>query len=271
MQSEKDALIEKYAVAAFKHRGDQLPLYVWRQHFVEFAEKLAALSTGAEPVAWMHPKGAIWRADNCPTDENFGPEDGWIALYAAPPAPPAPAVAVKALRLDTNKPEFDEFDKGWEACLDAISSLFSHPSYDKRIRSALSAQVQDVAEESDIQLAIIHSVIEKAANAADAAVYEAMGSNSFDPTIPDNVAEFVGDAVRKSFEASTRTPSSSHVNGGAYRIISVDEWRSLGGDENKLCDWHEGIGYVIYDDIAKEQYRAKLAAAPAAKQEGDHD
>ena len=59
-------------------------------------------------------------------------------------APPAPSEAVKALRLDTSKPEFDDFDRGWEACLDAISSLFSHPSCDKRIRSALSAQVQDV-------------------------------------------------------------------------------------------------------------------------------
>ena len=41
-----------------------------------------------------------------------------------------------------------------------------------------------------------------------------------------------------------------HVNGGAYRSISVEEWRDLGGDDNRFCDWHEGIGYVVYDDIA---------------------
>lgn len=51
-----------------------------------------------------------------------------------------------------------------------------------------------------------------------------------------------------------------HVNGGSYRKISVEEWRSLGGDDNKFCDWHEGIGYVVYDDQAREQYRAKIEA-----------
>lgn len=51
MQSEKDELIERYASDAFKNRNNpDLPLGVWRQHFVEFAEKLAALSTEAEPV-----------------------------------------------------------------------------------------------------------------------------------------------------------------------------------------------------------------------------
>ncbi|WP_267550303.1 hypothetical protein [Rhizobium rhizogenes] len=54
--------------------------------------------------------------------------------------------------------------------------------------------------------------------------------------------------------------TTHHVNGGAYRVVSVDEWKSLGGDSNKLCDWHEGIGYVIYDDLALEQFRAKIAA-----------
>ncbi len=50
MQSEKEALIEEYTAAAFKHKDAQLPMYVWRQHFVEFADKLAALSA-AEPVS----------------------------------------------------------------------------------------------------------------------------------------------------------------------------------------------------------------------------
>lgn len=51
-----------------------------------------------------------------------------------------------------------------------------------------------------------------------------------------------------------------HVNGGAFRMISVEEWRELGGDDNKFCDWHEGIGYVVYDEQAREQYRAKMEA-----------
>ncbi|NTG61797.1 hypothetical protein G6L45_16065 [Agrobacterium rhizogenes] len=50
----------------------------------------------------------------------------------------------------------------------------------------------------------------------------------------------------------------NHVNGGAYRKISVEEWRELGGDGNKFCDWHEGIGYVIYDEQAREQYLLKM-------------
>lgn len=49
----------------------------------------------------------------------------------------------------------------------------------------------------------------------------------------------------------------SHVNGGPYRRISRPEWLALGGDDNKLCDWHEGIGYVIYDEIARAQFLAK--------------
>lgn len=57
-----------------------------------------------------------------------------------------------------------------------------------------------------------------------------------------------------------------HVNGGAYRKISVEEWRSLGGDANKFCDWHEGIGYVVYDDQAREQYRAKMEAISPSPQ-----
>lgn len=54
-----------------------------------------------------------------------------------------------------------------------------------------------------------------------------------------------------------------HVNGGAFRIVSVEEWRALGGDDNKFCDWHEGVGYVVYDKQAEEQYRAKLEARAA--------
>lgn len=51
----------------------------------------------------------------------------------------------------------------------------------------------------DWHLANLHAAIEKAAKAADAAVYEAMRSDAFDPTIADNVAEYVGNAVRSAF------------------------------------------------------------------------
>lgn len=44
MQGDKHALIEKYAVAAFKNKDSQIPVCVWRQHFVEFADKLDSLS-----------------------------------------------------------------------------------------------------------------------------------------------------------------------------------------------------------------------------------
>lgn len=73
-------------------------------------------------------------------------------------------------------------------------------------------------------------------------------------------------SVVMAWNKRTPTPTrqipktENHVNGGAYRRISVDEWRTLGGDGNPLCDWHEGIGYVVYDDAAKERYRAKITA-----------
>lgn len=38
----------------------------------------------AEPVAWMHPNGAIWRADNYPAGMDFS-TDGWIPLLPAAP------------------------------------------------------------------------------------------------------------------------------------------------------------------------------------------
>lgn len=64
-----------------------------------------------------------------------------------------------------------------------------------------------------------------------------------------------------------------HVNGGSYRRISVEEWRELGGDDNKFCDWHEGIGYVVYDDLALQQYltKTKAKAPPPQKREATPD
>jgi hypothetical protein len=117
----------------------------------------------------------------------------------------------------------------------------------------------------------VSDVLETAARAGDAAVYEAMRSKTFDPSIPDNVAEFVGNAIRAAsisslsgVENAPQAPTSNHVNGGAYRKVSAEEWRALGGDDNKSCDWHEGIGYVVYDDLALEQYLAKTGAITPA-------
>lgn len=51
---------------------------------------------------------------------------------------------------------------------------------------------------------------------------------------------------------------SSHVNRGAWRAITSEEWRDLGGKSNPLCDWHEGIGYVVYDAEALERFHASV-------------
>ncbi len=60
-------------------------------------------------------------------------------------------------------------------------------------------------------------------------------------------------------------PVTTHVNGGAYRRVSRTEWDRLGGAANKFCDWHEGIGYVVYgaqtDPIAPTEGRYRRATA----------
>ncbi|WP_320196263.1 hypothetical protein RMR10_004445 [Agrobacterium rosae] len=68
-----------------------------------------------------------------------------------------------------------------------------------------------------------------------------------------------------AIRASKPKIDSHHVNGGAFRVVSLDEWRALGGDGNQFCDWHEGIGYVVYDAQAREQYEAKLASRDEAR------
>ena len=146
MQSEKDALIELYAGDAFKNRNNpDLTIGVWRQHFVEFADKLAALSA-AEPVATVaemgaggmrvlmpHPPGS---ADHLPIGTK---------LYAAPPAP---SVAVKVppmpqtedrRPLDDDDPDgYLESNSDWAVNNnDAVEWLADNHA---AIRSALSAQ-----------------------------------------------------------------------------------------------------------------------------------
>lgn len=58
---------------------------------------------------------------------------------------------------------------------------------------------------------------------------------------------------------------SHHVNSGAFRRLTQSEWKELGGDSNPLCDWHEGIGYVIYDDQAHQDYLARTGAVSSTQ------
>ena len=57
---------------------------------------------------------------------------------------------------------------------------------------------------------------------------------------------------------------SPHINSGAFRRLSRQEWENLGGDDNHECDWHEGLGYVIYDDQARQEYLTKTNPLPSA-------
>lgn len=171
MQSEKDALIELYAGDAFKNRNNpDLAIGVWRQHFVEFADKLAALSS-AESVAHITPKALqALKAFGFVLEATTAKAEGLntIPLYAAPPAP---SVAVKALEWKQNSEDWEIWsaptilgpydamkilDK-WEVTRNTVGKIgaletieeakaAAQADYEARIRSALSAQVQDVAE-----------------------------------------------------------------------------------------------------------------------------
>jgi hypothetical protein len=93
MQSEKDALIERYAGDAFKNRNNpDLTIGVWRQHFFEFADKMAALSA-AEPRGYLvhdkdNPDGRYFKQKPSISDDDMSEYEIWIEpLYTAPPAP----------------------------------------------------------------------------------------------------------------------------------------------------------------------------------------
>lgn len=77
------------------------------------------------------------------------------------------------------------------------------------------------------------------------------------------VADHIADAGKVEGDGSV-SAKSHHVNGGAFRRLTQGEWRELGGDDNPECDWHEGIGYVIYDDQAHQEYLKKTNALPAS-------
>jgi hypothetical protein len=61
-------------------------------------------NVAVEPVAWVHPFGAIWRADNCPADIDFS-NDGWIPLV------PASSIASLSERLAEAERERDEHER----------------------------------------------------------------------------------------------------------------------------------------------------------------
>lgn len=78
-----DEMVEKATAAYMEATGaEQHQLDGWFDRAIRAALE-AALSTVAEPVAYMHPMGAIWRLDNCPAGIEWD-KDGWIPLYAAP-------------------------------------------------------------------------------------------------------------------------------------------------------------------------------------------
>lgn len=164
MQSEKDALIERYASDAFKNRKNpDLPLGVWRQHFVEFADKLAALSTDAEPVAYgvftKNKHQTDYRFSNLCSDTNddaneLGREyftDQFIIkpLYAEP-VKTAPAVAVSREEMAERLFGTDWPNDKWDRFKDGDHAK---ERYLRMADTALSAQVQDVAGWQPIETA----------------------------------------------------------------------------------------------------------------------
>lgn len=72
--------------------------------------------------------------------------------------------------------------------------------------------------------------------------------------------------AKASVPSATPTPPAQQVNSGAFRIVSLEEWNIAGGNQNPECDWHEGIGYVIYDDVARDEHRQKIAASYGKKE-----
>lgn len=163
MQSEEailavaKALVENPPEERYEQRdGEMILVREYRRSAIAALE--AALSTAepSEPKAYMHPCGAIWRADNYPAGMDFT-ADGWVALYDTP----APFVTVKALdwhRRITSWGHllvaYDPFsrqaytirveDNTTEENISRAKAE-KQADYEARIRSTLTAQVQDVA------------------------------------------------------------------------------------------------------------------------------
>lgn len=135
------------------------------------AERKAALSD-AEPVAWMITEtktsgSKCWKVveheyqahEEARSWSNLLDSVKVIPVYAAPPAP---SVAVKALTLDDLKQYFASLDAGDIGWSDMPTALYTYLLMDgyisedgarQEVRSALSAQVQDVAGWQPIETA----------------------------------------------------------------------------------------------------------------------
>lgn len=59
------------------------PVEARRKRLMRAALEAALSVETAEPFAYAHPNGAIWRMDNYPAGMEFD-KDGWFSLYAVP-------------------------------------------------------------------------------------------------------------------------------------------------------------------------------------------
>ncbi len=151
MQSEKEALIEEYTAAAFKHKDAQLPMYVWRQHFVEFADKLAALSAAEpQPAPSVAVTPAKAKCKNCGGNLN-----SWFTSNRVN------SVAVDG-RLKSSEISCD-FVLGCDECSETLQ-VVPADEIASQMNAALSAQVQDESEIVDCLLSGKPFVFDPATN-----------------------------------------------------------------------------------------------------------
>lgn len=74
-----------------------------------------------EAVAYMHPIGAIWRANNYPAGIDFS-KDGWVPLYAAPPAVPSGMVLVP---VEPTRSHLERLAKMWGYTLEETADSYA--------------------------------------------------------------------------------------------------------------------------------------------------
>lgn len=191
----------------------------------------------------------------------------------AEPVKTVPAVAVKALRWKgpDSYGEYHSLDGLWGyiiRCEDdghwltEVGDYFRSPEaaqaaaqadYEARVRSALSAQVQDVAEGKQLDLNISKEWFEKRA-ALEGDNEIGAGSRKkticIDPT-PDEIAELfkIAHRIPEGWQLVPKNPTPEMIT--AARFYATDKWT------------RDGHGLAL-----AELYHDMLAAAPAAKLEG---
>jgi hypothetical protein len=130
-----------------KHIGDLIDRY-WqlayaegrenRQHDTEAGDAqecrrqiddaIAALHTDpCEPVAYMHPIGAIWRDDNYPAGMDFT-KDGWIPLYASPA--PSLGVDIEEVKRQARADAIEEAAKLATTCINPADRCKCSTAYE---------------------------------------------------------------------------------------------------------------------------------------------